>query len=149
MKAIKFLGMLLAAATISFGAVSCSNDDEDDINSGNVISGSYKSDLKKSADEIVLTLSYGKAYTEKTTAKFKDGLCTSYKTDITYSDAKLAEVAWSEVKEEAEHNGLKFSKNGKTITIDSSEIMKGQQYEYILESLQYEKDYFDRVQSSH
>lgn len=146
MKAFKFIGMLFAALALSFTATSCGNDDDvDDIIEG-IENGHIKAsaDLKKSSNELVLTIKIPGAYTEVTTAKFSNKLCTKYVIVTTFASDALADKAWSEYQAEEGDEIVKAVRNGKTITIDLSEEFEGMEYDWVLATLEAEKAAIDR-----
>lgn len=80
MKAIRFIGMLFAAAALSFTAISCDKDEDIDDIIDNIENGDIKPtvDLKKSSSELVLTTKFPGVYTIVETAKFSHDMCVSY-----------------------------------------------------------------------
>lgn len=147
MKTIKFFGMLFAAAALSFTATSCGEDKDiddiiDDIEQGNI---KPTASLKKSSDELVFTVKFPGAYTEVTTAKFRNGQLASLTRVSTYSSKKLADAAWEEIQKEGNiETGVQAKRDGKTITWDLTEAMSEMSYEEMLkmfEELKYSIDH--------
>lgn len=56
MKALKFLGMLLAAMTLSFTTVSCGDDDDPNLTPGTIINNQKISELKDNGSELSYSL---------------------------------------------------------------------------------------------
>lgn len=135
MKAIKFLGMLFAAAALSFTATSCGEDKDleqilDEIEQGTI---KPTASIKKSSNELVLTIKYPSFYTEVNTAKFSNGKLVSFTMVDTYASNKLADAAWDEILKEGHievATGLK--RDNKTITWDLTELMSDMDYEEVL-----------------
>lgn len=147
MKAIKFFGMLFAVAALSFTATSCDKDEDIDDIIDNIENGNIKpsADLKKSSNELVLTIKYPGVYTEVTTAKFRNDMCVSYVMKMTYASDKLADAAWEEAKEDGEDIDLgSLKRNGKTITWDLTNEMSDLTYEYAVQMLQSRKEAVER-----
>lgn len=147
MKAIKFMAVLFAASALSFTATSCGDEDDIEDIIEDMENGNYKAtaDLKKSSNELVLTIKYPGVYTEVTTAKFRDDKCVSYIMKMTYASDKLADAAWEEAKEESEDVDLgSIKRDGKTITWDLTEEMEGMSYDYALQIMQAQKDAVER-----
>jgi len=140
MKTIKFFGMLIAALTLSFTTVSCGDDDVEDVIEN---AGKVSTELKTSDKEIVLTVKQPAAYTMVTTAKFSNKQCTSYVVKTTYSTDVLADAAWKSIQEDKDDEGMTFKRDGKTITADGSDAMKGMPYDTILQILQAQKKAFE------
>lgn len=141
------MGMLFAAAALSFTATSCDKDKDIEDIIEDMEEGNYKAstDLKKSSDELVLTIKYPGVYTAVDTAKFRDGKCVNYIVKITYATDKLADAAWAEINEyESSEDLSSVKRNGKTITTDLTEEMMGMDYENALQIMQSRKDTVDR-----
>lgn len=129
MKAFKFFAMLIAAATLSFTTTSCDNDDLP----GDIDNAKITTDLKKSSNEIVLTVKAPKVYTETHTAKFNEKKeCTSMIVKVVYETTKMADIAWEETKAEGNEDGVKWKKDGKTITCDQTAQFQGTPYDRVL-----------------
>lgn len=145
MKIIKFVAMMLMAATMSFGMTACGDDDE----TKDIIDGFGDGDVDATA---VYTVTKSKleieytcfAYTSVETATFDGEKCTSWKTVQTYSSTALADKAWELISELGEDDELGltdcYSKDGKKITIDQGKI-GGLSYE----TYETMKLYFDQI----
>lgn len=151
MKTIKFMGMLFAAAALSFTATSCDKDEDIDDIIDNIEQGNVKpsAELKKSSNELVLTIKYPSVYTEVTTAKFRNNLCVSYVMKITYASDKLADAAWAEAKEDSAEEMIgSLKRDGKVITWDMSEVMNDLTYDDAVMMLQSRKDAVERANNA-
>ena len=146
MKAIKFFGMLFAAFALSFTATSCGDDDVDDIIK-DIENGQVKAsaELKKSDKELVLTIKYPGAYTQVSTAKFSNKLCTEYILVSTFASDALADVAWNEWNSDEDKGSVNAKRNGKTITVDLSDEFKGLSYDLVLSIMEEEKAAVERI----
>lgn len=148
MKAIKFIGALLAALALSVSFTACDSDDDDYSDYGEaeyrdlmimIEDGILKPtvDIKESKNELVLTAKFGNYLTYQETAKFTDKVCTSGTTKYTYCSEKMAQVAWDD-----QYNAhmREYSKiNGKTITEDWTDELIGESYDDILMGMEIEK----------
>ena len=146
MKAIRFIGMLFAAAALSFTAISCDKDEDIDDLIDNIENGNIKPtvDLKKSSSELVLTTKFPGVYTIVETAKFSHDMCVSYVMKMTYATDKLADAAWEELKSEDDFDSNIIKRSGKTITVDLTEEMEEVTYDYMLQMFQARKDAVER-----
>lgn len=149
MKAIKFIGALIAAFALCVSFTACNNDDDDEY--ANYGEAEYRDlwvmveegiikptvEIKESSSELVLTAKFGKYLTYQQTAKFSNKVCKSAISKYTYCSEKMAQAAWDldYGYEERQYSKL----NGKTITEDWTDKLAGESYEYILNELKSEK----------
>lgn len=143
MKAIKFIGALIAAFALCFSFASCGNDDDLDDDEmialyEKLVSGNVKPTVtvKKENNELVLTAKYDKLVTIVETAKFSNNVCTAYTIKYTYVNEALAKEVWKNYDAE-DREYAKIS--GKVISEDWTEDYKGESFEDILAEMEYEK----------
>ena len=153
MKAIKFIGALLAALALSFTFTACGDDDVDDVSFGDlyeqILTGELKPsvDIKKSSNELQLTAKFDKYFTLQQTAKFSNDVCTSCTAKYTFANEAMAKEAWADYdNEDREYAKL----SGKTITEDWTDEYEGEDYDEVLEEMEWMKRalesgrYFDK-----
>lgn len=142
MKAIKFLGMLFAAAALSFTATSCGEDMDIDEIADEIAQGTIKpsANIKGDSNELVLTVKIPKLRTEIHTAKFSNGMCVSYVEVINSASTQFAEDIFSAIIQSARDltpGGL--VQNNKTVTWDRTKEFSGMSNEQIRAKFEYRK----------
>lgn len=135
MKAIKFLAMLFAAFVLSFTAVSCGDDDLDDIEN-KIENGELKTTvtLTEKADQLILTAKTDKVCTQTYTANFRERVCVSCVFKAEFSSKQLADDFEKTSKDEME-----LKRDGNKFTADLSEDFAGQDYATVKMSFEYIK----------
>lgn len=142
MKAIKFLGMLFAAAALSFTTTSCGEDLDMDEIAEEIAQGSIKpsSNIKSNGNELVLTVKIPKFRTEVHTAKFSNGACVSYVEEISCASTKIAEDVFEAIIQSSRNltaGGL--TQSNKNITWDRTKEFSGMSEEQIRAKFEYRK----------
>ena len=129
MKTTKFLAMLFASVALSFTAVSCGNDNVEDIIE-DIQNGQTTVKFTKNTDtELELTITAAGVYTQVHNAKFDaNQKLTSYVCASTYGTEEAAKIAYKTQQEEGEG---KVTRNGKTVIVDLSEEYAGRDYNFI------------------
>lgn len=127
MKTTKFLAMLFATAALSFTAVSCGNDNVDDLIEDFEDGKPTTKFTKETANELEITISMGGIYKQVHNAKFDaNQKTTSYVQTHTYGTKEAAKDAYKALQEEG-----KATLNGKTVTVDLSEEYAETDYNYM------------------
>lgn len=136
MKLTKFFAVLVAFAAMSFVFTSCGDDDDD--NGGPDPDGKVTAKFtKKTAEELELTLTSG-SYNQVHYATFKANKLTLYTVTSTFPTVEAAQAFYYESMEELESDEeeIKYSLNGKTVTMDMTQVWK-----HTLESMEVENEY--------
>lgn len=130
MKTTKFLAMLFASVALSFTAVSCGDDDVEDIIE-DIQNGQTTAKFTKKTDtELEITINTAGICKQVHNAKFDaNQKLTSYVYTSTYGTEAAARVAYEAIKEEPD---IKVSRSGKTVIVDLSETHAGEDYDVIL-----------------
>lgn len=170
MKAIKFMAMLLAAVTLTFGAASCGDDDENEAEASleEIMSArATKVVLKGTDTSLQLDVTFGKSYSSREVAKFnmnKNGVkeLTEWTNSYTLPSAKLAKEAYDAllaelIEEEGQESADELAKgtsvNKNVITLDYMKIediteMGEYAYDAILEVMLEEVEYAEEEGAS-
>lgn len=136
MKLTKFFAVLVAFAAMSFVFTSCGDDDDD--NGGPDPDGKVTAKFtKKTAEELELTLTSG-SYSQVHYATFKANKLTLYTVASTFPTVEAAQAFYYESMEELESDEeeIRYSINGKTVTMDMTQVWK-----HTLESMEVENEY--------
>ena len=121
--------MLFATAALSFTAVSCGNDDVEDIIEDIQNGQTTVKFTKNTNTELEITITTASVYTQVHNAKFDaNQKLTSYVCTTTYGTEEAAKIAYKALLEEGEDN---VTRNGKAVIVDLSEEYAGRDYNII------------------
>jgi hypothetical protein len=145
MKKFFYLMSLCLCMFAGVAVMTSCGDDDDELNPGEI---SYKTGITEKGNTLQLTITAGSVYTERYTATFgSDDKCIKFIEEMIYSKKDYADLEWQAIQ--AEYQQMpdelkKYSKDGKTITIDETETWKGRSRSEVREYFEMIQEEFER-----